>query len=214
MSIKSVKNIKETVHTKRSDQKKEFSELVSAAKRGDYDAMQSICHQIVKNVYFSAMYLLRNKMDAEDVAQEVLIRVCEKIHTLKDINAFDAWLNRITVNEARRHISKNSKYSNTINLEDYFENTSEEDEDLLPYEYVVNAENRNIVLKTIYSLPARQREAVLLHYYNNLSVKDTARAMSISSPSVSQYLKMAREKIRQGVELHSSSDAIYSTVSI
>ena len=53
------------------------------------------------------------------------------------------------------------------------------------------------MMEIIATLPSRQREAIILHYYGGLSVTEVAAAMSIPHQSVSLYLKLARKKMRE-----------------
>ena len=176
--------------------------LVEHSIRGDREALVSLCHEIARSVLFSTMYSVNNQMDAEDVAQEVLIKVCENIHTLNNPKAFRAWLNTITENEIRRYFAKNSKNSTVINLDEYLNNNDfeEDDDDILPYEYTIKEEDRQIVMEIIHTLPERQKKAIFLYYYECLNVSETARAMDISQSTVSHYLNLARDKIRSEIQ--------------
>ena len=62
--------------------------LASKASRGDREALLSLCRAIAKNILFRVSCKVSNRMDAEDTAQEILIRVCANIHSLKDPEAF------------------------------------------------------------------------------------------------------------------------------
>lgn len=175
--------------------------IVEKAKRGDHEALVLLCQTIVKGVLFSCLRLMSNHMDAEDVAQEVLIRVCERIHTLKNPQAFDAWLNTIVINEIRRYASRNAKRGETYNLDEYLDSSSsKETEEFLPDEYAMQEEDRRMVIEIIDMLPIRQREAIILFYYRNLGVVETAKVMQVSQPTASRYLKLAREKIKNELQ--------------
>ena len=177
-----------------------FEELVRDATGGDHDAILILCQEIARSVLFHARCILRNYDDAGDVAQEVLIRVCAKIRDLKDPKAFRVWLNSIITNETNRYMAKNSKYSTVLNISDYLDAVEEDNEEFLPQEHVIREEARMAVIDAIDTLPGRQREAVVLHYYEGLSVTETATVMEISQPRVSECLTLAREKVRHELE--------------
>jgi len=179
--------------------------LAEKAKRGDINALIALCKAIVGSVFFKANCILDNRMDAEDVAQEVLIRVCMKIKDLKDPKSFNAWLGKIIINETRRQMSKNSKDA-TFDIDDFTDTELEECEEFLPQEYLEKEADRDSVMEAIRLLPERQREAVVLHYYDGLSITETAEAMGVSQPAASLYLKLARERIKNEIgnsRLHS-----------
>ncbi len=171
--------------------------LVKGAVMGDRQALLSLCRAIAKGILFRVKYLLPNEQDAEDVAQEVLIRVCENIAGLKDPAAFRAWLSSIVVHEANRQLRKNVKRADVLYLDDYIENKVEENEEFLPHEHSMREEEYRLVMDIIRSLPGRQREAIMLYYYEDLTVVEAASVMHIPQPNVSLHLKLAREKIKK-----------------
>ncbi len=139
-----------------------FENIVTRASRGDDHALYLLCEKIAKKVLFHATQILRNQKDAEDVSQEALIRVCEKIGDLRDPKAFKGWLGRIVSNEAAQHLRKTAKQGVVLNIDDYLENIMENKDDFLPEEYVKREETRQYVMEILRGLPMRQREAVLL----------------------------------------------------
>ena len=180
-----------------------FLRLVENASRGDFEAISTLCSEIAKDVLFRSTRILNNSSDAEDVAQETMLRVCKNIRQLKDPRAFRKWLSSILLNEARRQMMQNARQHNIVYLDDELESAPEENEDFLPEAYTENEENRRAVIAAIDELPVRQREAIVLHYYDRLSVTETAEVMGIPQPSVSLYLKHARNKIK--IELESQA---------
>jgi RNA polymerase sigma-70 factor (ECF subfamily) len=179
-------------------------ELVFNAIRGDEAALRELMQTIVGSVLFRTKYLMRNHMDAEDVAQEILMRVCSKIHSLRDPKSFNTWLNSIVINESRRYMEKNYKDgNNSIDLSDCIHEIIEKNEDFIPQDYAEKKEHHSIILKIINKLPDRQREAILLHYYDYMSINEISKAMGIKQSGVSLYIKIAHEKIKRDIEAQS-----------
>lgn len=171
------------------------------ASKGDREALAQLCELIAKSVLFHMSRMLRNHVDAEDAAQEALIRVCKNIEQLKNPKTFRKWLGTIIVNEARRKMMQSVKQlNNVIHLSDIEEVAIDEDESFLPEQFAVNAESRKMVVEAIDRLPQRQKEAVLLHYYDRLNVTETAEAMGISQPAASIHLKEACARIKRYIE--------------
>jgi len=177
-----------------------LDKLVQEAMRGKNDALVSLCENISKGVLFRAMCILRNHTDAEDVAQEILIRVCSGIQDLKDPEVFNIWLNRIVINETNRYLARNSRHGVVLDIDDYREDFPEEDDEFLPQEFVIKEDLRRMVMDVVKQLPERQLQAVLLHYFDGLSVTEAAQAMGVTKPSVSQYLSLARDKVKREFE--------------
>ena len=182
------------------DARAELETLVERATQGDKKALCELCEEIAKGVLFQATHILGNQSNGEDVAQEVLLRVCESIRSLRNPKAFKGWLARIIINEKNRYLAKNSKQTSVLNIDDYLENILEDKEDFLPHECAENKEMRKVVMEVISSLPIRQREAVMLHYYDGLSVTEVAEVMEVTTQSVSKSLAIARQKLRREFE--------------
>jgi len=179
---------------------KAFEQLVVQSREGDPEALMELCRTIAKGVLFRTKRRVQNRMDAEDVAQEVLIRICEKIHELREPKAFFGWLNKIIINEANRTIMKTSKHNNELDIQEHIDVKSEEDESCLPQEYILNGDRRKLVMKMIDELPEKQSEAVMLHYYDELNITETAEVMGVSIARASQCLSLAREKIKKELD--------------
>ena len=174
--------------------------IVQKARHGDENALIELASCISKPVLFKLSYLLNNSSDAEDVAQEVLIRVCLNIGSLKDPKLFTAWLNRIICNERNSYLARNHKHTNVLDIDDYIDFFVVEDDDVLPYEFIEKDEIRLIIVETIRQLPKRQMQAVIMHYYDDMTITETAKEMGTSKSAIVQYLATVRDKIRLAIE--------------
>ena len=176
--------------------KERLDSYVYGAMRGDKESLIELCKTISRNVLFRVMRRIHNRMDAEDVAQEILIRVCEKIGTLKTAEAFVGWLNTIIINEINRHAQTSVKQGSVVNIDDYFDDFVDEDSESLPEEYAIREDDRKAVMECIDMLPDRQQEAVLLCYYEGMNVTKAAEVMNVTHQGVSRYLALARNRIK------------------
>ena len=179
----------------------EYEALAEEASQGCKKALCKLCEKISKGVLFQLTYILGNQSNAEDVSQEVLIRVCMNIRSLRNPKAFKGWLARIIVNEKNRYLAKHMKQGGTSmrNIDDYLERIMEEDDDVIPHGHVENEELNKIVMEVISDLPMRQREAVMLRYYSDLSVTEVAESMNVTTQTVSKSLALAHEKLKRGL---------------
>ena len=183
-----------------------ITELAGKAAQGDSDALFALCQATAKGILYRLARLLPDRMDAEDTAQEVLIRVCENIRGLKAPEAFVTWLNKIITGEISRLVTKRNRQGvAVVSLNEHPVEIAEENEEFLPHEYAVRREDRSDVMEVVDMLPKRQLEAVMLHYYEGMSVNEVAETMGITAPGVSRYLMLAREKIRKGLEAKSGA---------
>jgi RNA polymerase sigma-70 factor (ECF subfamily) len=174
--------------------------LVRKAMQGDSNALYSLCEKLAKGVLYRTRYMLGHEMDAEDVSQNILTRVCENIQSLREPKAFRAWLAGIELNESRRLMSDNAKRAKVVDINDYLELLFEDYADRLPDRSAEEKDIRRSVMEILSCLPLRQREAVMLRYFEDLNVTEIARAMKITHQCVSRYLAIAREKLRAEIE--------------
>jgi RNA polymerase sigma-70 factor (ECF subfamily) len=178
----------------------ETDTLVIRARAGHRQALLELCRSIARGVLFRVLRLLPENQDAEDIAQDALIQVCENISALKEPKAFNGWLNSIVLNEVRKYIRKNTKrFGNVVYLDEFSDDMDieEKDEKLLPLAYSLHEEECQELMKIIDALPERQRQAIVFHYYDGMSVTETARVMGIQHQNVSQYLMLARKAIKR-----------------
>ena len=178
--------------------------IIEGAIAGDQAALEELCTVSIESVMFRASKIMYNRADAEDVAQETLLKMCSYIHKLKDPMAFHDWLTTILLNESRLKMRNNAKHKDILNFEQELENLFEESEECIPGAYLEAAETREEVSAEINAsigrLPMRQRQATLLHYFDGMDVVRIAEMMGVSHSAVSQNLKIARNKIRSDIE--------------
>ena len=173
-----------------------YENLVKRAVRGDSDAFSELLPLIAPDVLYSARYILRSQMDAEDAAQEIMIRVCTSIKGLRDPKKFKAWLNSIVMNETRRFMKDNYMNDTGADIDEYINVIEEKNVDYIPHESAEKNDRNRIIMNVIDKLPKNQRLAILFHYYKGLSITETAGMMGVKQQSVSRSLKLAREKIK------------------
>lgn len=188
-----------------------LEELVASAAEGDKSAITKIYEQKAKAVYFTCMVFLKNEHDAADVSQEVWITVMGSLKGLKNPSGFEAWLNRITVNKCKDFLKK--KRPVPVDEETMEELKAEEEELLLPEEYITNQAKRKIVTDIMKeTLSDTLYQTVVLYYFNNMSISEIAEIMECPEGTVGYRLSAARAKIKEGVLRYEkdNDDKLYS----
>ena len=183
--------------------------LVMKASEGDKEALCKLCEKVAKGVLFQVTYILGKPDGVEDVSQEVLVRICENIHKLRNPKAFKAWLSRIIINEKNRYLAKNMKQGEVLDIEDFMEKETEESGEFIPQHYLENKELREKVREIIIELPMRQRETIIMHYYDGLSVTEIAKVLDVTTQSVSKNLAIARAKLKKELDMEGHDEEFY-----
>ena len=165
--------------------------------------------QFKNKVYNYSIYMLRNRMDADDVTQEVLIKLWKNIDNF-NINAASSYIMKITHNLCIDYLRRrNVSLSREIEIDNIFEETYENVNDLADPESMVSRENLYQRLKeAIEDLPVNLRSVFVLYQLQGMKYKEISDAMDIPLNSVKVYLRRARIKLQK--ELKSFKDEVPS----
>ena len=193
---------------------------------GDSDAVAYLFSQVQQDPdrYYPDLYrafwptayrvsfgILRNQQDAEDAAQIALVRAFTKRDSLKNPQAAQKWLYRVIGNTAlnySRDEQRNDSFeeadmdsgSITKRLDEATDYPEQNASHLLPDELVIRREVCEIVFDLVKELPTRQRQAVILYYYADLSTKEVAEALDMNENAVRAALFRARETLNVRIE--------------
>ena len=160
--------------------------------------LEKIYNETYRSVYWTAMSLLKNEDDAEDIVQETFITLIKSYDTIQDKSKVHSWLKKTAANKCLDRI----KLTKTVNVEDEFFETAENvPEDFLPDSLVESAETRKIIMDIIEnSLSEDVRRTIILYYFNELSVKEISESLGVPQGTVLWRLSFARKKIKKEVE--------------
>lgn len=187
-------------------QNEKLQAIVERAIHGEAEAFTELLEAKGRDILYIAMNLMKNLHDAEDVAQEVAVKIKNNITTLKSPEAFQAWMYRIILNTCNEMRRKSKKYKEEAPMDQYSYILHEENREFLPYEYVEDTEKRKILMDVIKQLPYRNRECIILFYYEGLSYAQIAALLEISTKKVDHALNRAKKLIRKGLEQRTSAD--------
>lgn len=188
-----------------------MEQLVMKAAEGDMKAFEEIYKETYKKVYFTCMAFLKNEQDAADVSQDIYITVIKGLPTLKDKSKFESWLGVITVNKCKDFLKKSKPV--LIEEEDLAEQITEENELLLPEEYVTNKAKRKILMDIMKNnLSDTLYQTVIMFYFQNMSAAEIAEIMDCPVGTITSRLCLARAKIKDAILEYEkkSGDKLYS----
>ena len=160
--------------------------------------LEKIYNEAYKAVYWTAMSLLKNEADAEDIVQDTFVSFMESYSDLTDTTKATALLKKIAANKCLDRI----KLAKTDNMdEEFFDNVEAIPEDFLPDSIVESDEMRRIVMDIINnSLSEDVRRTLILFYFDEMSTKEIAEALGVPQGTVLRRLNFARNKIKKEVE--------------
>ncbi len=160
--------------------------------------LERIYNEGYRAVYWTAMQLLKNEADAEDVVQDTFVTLIESYDTIKDKDKVIPWLKKIAANKCLNRLTR----TKTDAVEDeFFEYVEALPEDFLPDSIVESEEARKIVMDIISnSLSEDIRRTLVLFYFDEMSTKEIAEALAVPEGTVRRRLNFARNKIKKEVE--------------
>lgn len=167
------------------------AELVTRVGAQDPAAVRTLVARKLPRLLALATRMLGDRMEAEDVAQETFVRIWQQAPRWRTGEArFDTWLHRVVLNLCYDRLRKHQR-------EDYVDEPPEQiDPGALP-DTRLETDARDARLRdALAKLPARQREALVLNYYQELSNLEAAELMGISVDALESLLARARRTLR------------------
>src|SRR6266849_5712589 len=175
--------------------------LIRRIRDGEHDLFYELIRPYERRVYSAALAILRNEADAEDVAQEAVLKAFKHIRQFRAEARFSTWLIQITVNEARMWRRKEHAHlvEPIVDHEDAEGNYIPRDfADWreVPSETLERKEIRDKLAEALESLGHIYREVFVLRDMQHLSIDETAKTLRISTASVKTRLLRARLMLR------------------
>jgi RNA polymerase sigma-70 factor (ECF subfamily) len=178
------------------------SSLIARICKGESSLYATLVKPYERRVYVTALALLRNDADAQDVAQEAILKAFANLRQFRGESKFSTWLIQITVNEARMRQRKQHAQL----FEPLVEANDEEEGSYtprdfadwreIPSEALERSEIRTLLAKALASLAQKYREVFILRDVEQMSIEEAAEALNISIASVKTRLLRARLMLR------------------
>lgn len=154
--------------------------LIAAFKAGSQNAFNLIVRKYQKRIYMLIRKMVLDHDDADDITQEVFIKLYGSLNNFRGDSKFFTYLYKIAVNYSINHLNRKSKL-NKRNSE--FDETNEFHslENLNDFSEISDEKNRSEILKeAIESLPDQQRAVFIMRYYDNLSYEEISKILEKS----------------------------------
>jgi RNA polymerase sigma-70 factor (ECF subfamily) len=180
-------------------------ELVRRACEGDKDAFYRLVRPCERAIYVAAVSILNNPADAEEVAQEAVLKAFTHLAGFRAEAKFSTWLIQITINEARLRLRKDRRHlydsldERRTNPDGDYDPKDFADWREIPSEELKRSELRNALQRAIATLAPKYREVLLLRDVQSLSTQETAEILGISEGNVKTRLLRARLQMRDAL---------------
>ncbi|KAA3618344.1 MAG: RNA polymerase sigma factor [Calditrichaeota bacterium] len=172
-------------------------QLITRLKSGDVDALKLLMQKYQDFVYTLALQMVKSKQVAEELTQDVFIKVFKKINTFAEKSKFSTWLYTITYRSSLNYLEKKQIVFNLSELE--HENNSDGNEilanniDDAEENYTFEeSEKQKILWSAIDRLPVQQGSIIMLHYLQQFSIREISEMMTIPASTVKTHLFRGR----------------------
>jgi len=179
----------------------EETELIELLKQKDRAAFKNIVDTWQNMVYNTALGILQNAEDAEDVTQETFIQVYESVSSFKSESKFSTWVYRITVSKAMDHIRRKKRKKRFAFIQSLYGKNDAPVVDppdfFHPGVSLENKENAAVLFKAIEHLPGNQKTAFVLNKIEGLSYIEIGSVLKVSDSAVDALLQRARANLKK-----------------
>jgi RNA polymerase sigma-70 factor, ECF subfamily len=176
-------------------------ELIRRIQQGEPEKFYELIRPFERRVYAAAFAILRNQADAEDVAQEAILKAFANLRQFRAEARFSTWLIQIAVNEARMrrrkdHADMMEPIGELQDDEGAYTPRDFADWRELPSEALERREVRELLREALDSLGGKYRDVFVLRDVQHLSIAEVSEALGISVASVKTRLLRARLMLR------------------
>ena len=187
-------------------------ELARRLIAGDAGAFDNFVEHFRAKIFHYTWLMCGQREDAEEVAQDTLLRVFESFHQLREPERVRPWVFRIAKNECLMKRRKSMfAPSRELSLEELMPAATREDGNLkieiadwsrLPDDQASLSEMKAVLERAISELPEAYRSVILLRDMEELSTEDTAQILDLRNDAVKTRLHRARLALRQRLDEH------------
>ena len=179
----------------------EEMECIARILRGERDLFHALIRPYERTVYMTAISVLRDAAEAEDAAQEAMIKAYRALASFRGDAKFSTWLTTITLNEARSRLRKSAR----VRVESL--DSTEQGEEITPFlvadwreipsETLEREELAKQIECAIEGLPPSYREVFLLRDKEEMSIEEIAQALGVTANLVKVRLFRARMMLQK-----------------
>lgn len=197
------------------DKKEELTQIVRRVQ-GDMNRFEELYTHTINKVYYWCYMVVKDESLAKDLAQESMIKLYDKFHTLKNPESFTSWMYTLVRNVCYLHLRAN-KHGETVSLESepqFKEGLEEEDMAHLPEASYDLEETKSIIISFIETLPRKQREVITLFYLEELKITEIGKVLECNTGVIKSRLHSGRNNLENQIDQYQKKHGtkLYSTI--
>ena len=192
-------------------EKERLVSLVRAVQSGNEAAAGDLYDAFYDGIYYFILKSVDNDPElAADLTQDTFLEILETIHKLQEPAAFVTWSKQIAYHKCTAYFRKHREILLDEQEDGYsvFDTVEEERKEFIPDEALDKEDFKQTIQSMINDLPKEQRSALVLRYFNEISVKEIAQIQGVSEGTVKSRLNYARKAIQQAVESYEKRSGV------
>jgi RNA polymerase sigma-70 factor (ECF subfamily) len=157
----------------------------------DLDAFGGIVSRWQRRLINLAWRFCRDRSTAEDMAQDAFVRAFRALHTFRGESAFSTWMMTVAMNSYRSWLRDQGPAPATVDLERMVGRERD------PLAGLQDEERASAVRNMVRTLPPRYREAIVLYYFEEMNLAETARILGIAEGTLKARLHRGRALLKR-----------------
>lgn len=178
-------------------------ELISSFINGDQNSFNFIVRKYQKKVYWIIRKMVLDHDDADDITQEVFLKVYRSLSDFRGESKFFTYLYKIAVNYSINHLNRNKKInSRKSDIDNSFIRSDDKTAD----EIMISKDRTKLLEEAIETLPSQQRAVFIMRYYDNHSYEEISNILNKSVGGMKANYFHAIKKLEKFLRCHKKSE--------
>lgn len=178
-------------------------ELISSFLNGDKTAFNFIVRKYQKKVYLITRKMVLDHDDADDITQEVFLKIYRSLGDFRGDSKFFTYIYKIAVNFSLNHLNRNKKI---LSRKSDIDNAFISSDDKIADELMISKDRTRLIEEAIETLPAQQRAVFNMRYYDNLSYEDISNILNKSVGGMKANYFHAIKRLEKFLKCHKKSE--------
>ena len=158
--------------------------------------IEALIRDYGNDVLRTAYMYVKDIHTAEDIFQEVFIKVNQKLSTFEGNSSIKTWIIRITINSCKDYL-KSAYNRRVVPMMEYQEDAIVSESD---YDEVEKQDTNHMIKETVLSLPVKYRDIVLCVYFQEMTIAEAAQVLNIAEGTAKSRLSRARQRLKDMLE--------------
>jgi RNA polymerase sigma-70 factor (ECF subfamily) len=174
---------------------KDLNPIIVKVLQGDKEQFRNIIRYCNQPLYRTALIILKNESDAEDVLQTTYLKAYQHLHSFRREATFLTWITRILINECKM-MMRGKKLTTSI---DHLEVLRKSSDNESVMDTLYNKQIQTLLEQAVMRLPEKYKLVYIVREVNEMSTAETASALGLSEEAVKVRLHRAKSLIRENL---------------